>query len=241
MYKNIIFDLYGTLIDIHTDEEKPILWEKLALLYGYKGAVYTPEDIKKDYFRYVEEEKEEVHSKYPYYYKIDIQIGNVFRKLFYTKGVNPTDRDIEEIGTFFRSISTDNISIYNGVTDLLKTLKENDRKLYLLSNAQYLFTINELKLFDIYKYFDGIFISSEYLVSKPDIHFFNILAEKSGINKSETIMIGNEYKSDIKGAYGAGIDSLYIRKDEGEEIDGELKAKWVVDDGDIWKIGEYII
>ena len=28
MYQNYIFDLYGTLADIHTDEEQPLLWEK---------------------------------------------------------------------------------------------------------------------------------------------------------------------------------------------------------------------
>ena len=35
MYETCIFDLYGTLVDIRTDEEKPGLWEKLALFYAY--------------------------------------------------------------------------------------------------------------------------------------------------------------------------------------------------------------
>ena len=43
IYKNYIFDLYGTLVDIHTDEEQELLWEKLALFYGYYDAVYEPE------------------------------------------------------------------------------------------------------------------------------------------------------------------------------------------------------
>ena len=42
-YKNYIFDLYGTPVDIHTDEEQELLWEKLALFYGYYDAVYEPE------------------------------------------------------------------------------------------------------------------------------------------------------------------------------------------------------
>ena len=29
-YENYIFDLYGTLVDINTDEEKRELWAKLA-------------------------------------------------------------------------------------------------------------------------------------------------------------------------------------------------------------------
>ena len=49
MYKTCIFDLYGTLIDIHTDEEQPLVWEKLALFYRYYGASYTPVRLKEAY------------------------------------------------------------------------------------------------------------------------------------------------------------------------------------------------
>lgn len=38
--------MYGTLVDIHTDEEQELLWEKLALFYGYYDAVYEPEELK---------------------------------------------------------------------------------------------------------------------------------------------------------------------------------------------------
>ena len=30
-YDNYIFDLYGTLVDIHTEENDPLVWKKLAL------------------------------------------------------------------------------------------------------------------------------------------------------------------------------------------------------------------
>lgn len=30
MYDNIIFDLYGTLIDIHTDEEDIAVWKHMC-------------------------------------------------------------------------------------------------------------------------------------------------------------------------------------------------------------------
>lgn len=29
-YPNCIFDLYGTLVDIHTDESRPEFWKKMA-------------------------------------------------------------------------------------------------------------------------------------------------------------------------------------------------------------------
>ena len=33
-YENYVFDLYGTLVDIHTDEEAPAVWERLAYFYN---------------------------------------------------------------------------------------------------------------------------------------------------------------------------------------------------------------
>lgn len=39
VYKNYIFDFYGTLVDILTDEKDPALWDKLAQLYQAYGAV----------------------------------------------------------------------------------------------------------------------------------------------------------------------------------------------------------
>ena len=45
-YDNYIFDLYGTLVDIHTDESATAIWEKLAMFYGYYGALYEAKELK---------------------------------------------------------------------------------------------------------------------------------------------------------------------------------------------------
>ncbi len=49
MYKNYIFDFYGTLADIHTDEQRSSVWEKMALFYGYYRARYEPGELKEAY------------------------------------------------------------------------------------------------------------------------------------------------------------------------------------------------
>ena len=48
MFKNYVFDLYGTLVDISTDEENPELWENIARMYCYKQAQYTYDELKAD-------------------------------------------------------------------------------------------------------------------------------------------------------------------------------------------------
>ena len=62
MYKNYIFDLYGTLIDINTDEWCDDLWKKMAILYGYKGSHYTYDELNSEYGRLVELEKAAVRT-----------------------------------------------------------------------------------------------------------------------------------------------------------------------------------
>ena len=49
MYNNYIFDLYGTLVDINTDEDSPMLWDKLSMFYSFKGAKYSKEELKESY------------------------------------------------------------------------------------------------------------------------------------------------------------------------------------------------
>ena len=161
MFKNYVFDLYGTLIDINTNEWQKKLWEKLSILYKYKGASYTAKEIAADYGKYVDAEKKRVHRRHPEYTEIDIKIEKVFRKLFTAKGVKPTKRELQEICTAFRCFSTTYIKLYDGVLDLLETLKAKGKNVYLLSNAQRGFTENELNMFGLIKYFDGIIISSD--------------------------------------------------------------------------------
>ena len=241
MYKNYLFDLYGTLIDINTDEWQKELWQKLSILYMYKGAKYTADEIAKDYGRFVDEEKTRVRKRHPEYTQIDIKIEKVFRELFKQKGVKVTKRDIAEICTAFRCFSTVYIKLYDGVLDLLNTLNAKGKNIYLLSNAQRGFTENELNMFGLTEYFDGIVISSDEECSKPDKHYYDIIIDRYNLDRSKTIMIGNDYISDIKGAKDAGLSSLYIHQSISPEIKGRLVADYKVMDGDVHKIKELII
>ena len=48
MFKNYIFDLYGTLIDIRTDESGDEFWDKVADIYKSYGATYTAKEMNLD-------------------------------------------------------------------------------------------------------------------------------------------------------------------------------------------------
>ena len=125
------------------------------------------------------------------------------------------------------------------MTELLDTIKANGGCIYLLSNAQRTFTENELNMLGLTPYFDGICISSDEECSKPDSHYFEILFDRYGLKKEESVMVGNDYLSDIGGAADFGVDSVYIHQSISPEIKGELRSNFTVMDGDVHKITQY--
>lgn len=80
MYETCIFDLYGTLVDIRTDEEKPGLWEKLALFYAYYGAQYKPDELRNSYRRLTGEMTAGQEA---------LRRDTHFKRLIDTYGINP--------------------------------------------------------------------------------------------------------------------------------------------------------
>ena len=58
-YKNYIFDLYGTLIDIHTDENDMSLWEEMSKIYSCYGSDYEPDELQSRYLALVREEEKQ--------------------------------------------------------------------------------------------------------------------------------------------------------------------------------------
>ena len=80
-YQNYIFDLYGTLIDIWTDENDPMLWQRMAEIYSCCGAEYSAEALKVAYQRIAVEEQDRLGaqngSRFP-----EIKLETVFLRLW---------------------------------------------------------------------------------------------------------------------------------------------------------------
>lgn len=241
MYKNYLFDLYGTLADIHTDEWSMSFWKKVAEYYTENGAEYTTEEMSKTYGKYVDEEKKVLSAKHPEYKYIDIKIEKVFKKLYENKGVKCDDELVLKTATAFRTMSREYIKLYDGIEDLLDSLKKAGANIYLLTNAQRAFTWDELGILGIRDKFDGIVISSDEECCKPDSAFFNVMLNRYNLDPKETIMVGNDPTADILGAVGVGLDSLYIHTNISPELTEEPKSTYYIPDGDTLKMKDFLL
>lgn len=248
-YDNYIFDLYETLVDIHTDEEKEILWQKMSeYLLNNFGAKYEPKELRKEYLRVCAEEEEglrirlESSSLFGSASKSsdlqpELRISWVWKRLIAEKTdieypelihehtllpdkdiFEEVDENIQKLCTYFREESRDKLYKYTDVDATLKKLRASGKKIFLLSNAQRLFTLKELEDTGLTEYFDDIFISSDKLVRKPCGLFMEMLLDKNSLEKSKCVMIGNDPKSDGGVARNCGVNSIIVKNGDFSQI-----------------------
>lgn len=218
MKKTYLFDLYGTLIDLHSNETKATLWRSLAGIYSMQGAAYDARELKEKFSEYRKEQVASNLEKMKKKYndpdmkeeEIEVDLDITFRQLYEDKGVKVSDEIISLTAIAFRSISMSYIKLFDGVPELLDRLHSDGCKIYLLSNAQASFTIPEVEMFGLDKMFDGLFYSSDIGVKKPSKYFYDALVSAYSLDKKDCVMVGNEYGNDVMGAYNYGIDSIYV-------------------------------
>ena len=208
MYRDLIFDLYGTLVDIHT-EETDTVWEKTALFFGYYGARYTGKTLKAAFEAELQARQAKAGQSYECF--PDIPFHNVFADLFRKQGITEKVETLSvQAAQLFRICSTQYIRLYPHVPQGLQRLKAKGFRLWLLSNAQEVFTRYELQYLGIAALFDGIYLSSAFGIRKPDTRFFRALLEEQKLDPAKCLMIGNDRETDIRGAKAAGIDAFYM-------------------------------
>lgn len=208
MYTDLIFDLYGTFVDIHTEETQAV-WEKTALYFGYYSARYTADALKSAFGKELAARKAKAGQSYECF--PDIPFHDVMADLFRSKGVTDNAAVLGvQAAQLFRISSTEYIRLYPNVLESLSALRQKGFRLWLLSNAQEMFTRYELNALGLTDAFDGIYLSSAIGFCKPDVRFFRALLDEQKLDPEKCLMIGNDRKTDIAGAKAAGLATLYL-------------------------------
>ena len=207
-YTDLIFDLYCTLVDIH-NEENDAVWEKAAIYFGFYGAHDTGAALKQQFQALLSAREAQAGQSYECF--PDIPFEQVMAELFRAKGV---EQDAKALGfhaaQIFRILSLDYIRLYPHVLEALAELRDKGYRLWLLSNAQRVFTEYELRHLGLGEQLDGIYISSDYECRKPDVRFFQALIREQKLKPAKCLMIGNDRQTDIAGAKNAGLATLYM-------------------------------
>ena len=102
---------------------------------------------------------------------------------------------------------------YPESVEVLEELKELSAPLYVVSNWDIEL---ERVLEDLgwMGYFDGVVASAVLGVEKPRREIFDEALRLAGVPADRAVMVGNDPVSDVRGAFEAGVDSVFVaRKD----------------------------
>ena len=246
-YQHYIFDLYGTLISIHTDEASIQLWRWMADWYAVYGADWLPAAMFRRYKRMYAEEEALVKA-HTGCARPEIKLEKVFLRLLkeaergHPAACAPRDGDEEAAwavatANAFRVCSRAWLKLYPGVNALLDGLRARGKRVYLLSNAQAVFTRPEIERCGLADRFDDLWLSSDHGLKKPDPAFLANLMRAHGMAAEDVVMIGNDWHDDMGVAAanrvaGVAVNSYHLSRRQCREQRAALAERFSPEDAE---------
>ena len=192
--KAIIFDAYGTLFDVNSAAEKckdkiGDKWEGFANYWRTTQLEYTwlrsLMKRHKNFWQITEDSLDKSMKAYT----IDNSMRNELLDLY--KILSP----------------------FNEVPEVLKSLKEKNLKLAILSNGTPDLLYQLVKSNNLENIFDDLFSIEEVRVYKPDSKVYDIPTKKYQIQKNEVAFLSaNTW--DVSGAGNYGYNSIWVNRSE---------------------------
>jgi len=193
----LIFDLDGTLIDSRAD-----LAEGINHMRAHYDLPPLPLEIASSY------------------------IGNGVRKLV-ERALQGADVDLDEAlqinKDYYFSHLTVHTYLYDGVAAGLRTLSDAGHKLALLTNKPGDPSRSILEHFGLNPLFSSIIGAGDVESLKPEPEGLFKCLEESGVDPSNTWMVGDHY-TDLAVAQNAAVKSAFVRYGFGEEHGHEPDA-----------------
>jgi putative hydrolase of the HAD superfamily len=210
--KGILFDLYGTLIDIETNESMDEIYRAIAHYLSYQGVYLHRWEVRERYYQIMKQQKEACGEEYP-----EIDVEAIWNEFLMQEGIKSSlhrGQQAKVIAHIYRGVSRNRLQLYPDVKRVLNELQMKYR-LALISDAQSCYALPEIQAVGLENYFESIVISSRYGFRKPDPRLFQKTLDNMQLTSSEVIWVGNDMFRDIYGAQALGIKNIYIDSNQG--------------------------
>lgn len=199
----VLFDLYGTLIDIKVDTAPRWVWERFSDELGAAGFALGPDELRRRYDDLVVSETREHGHAF-------VLEAKFFHKLIGVSGEHTAEPLVRHFGRRFRELTTRRIALRAYAIPLLKMLRASGCKVGLVSNTEEIVTEHDLEKLRLGGHFDEIVLSSSVGVKKPEPGIFAIALRRLGVSAKRTLFIGDDHVADFEGARKAGLNPILL-------------------------------
>lgn len=228
--RGLIFDINGTLIDIHTNEWYDEIYRVIINLLSYQGISLSHDEVRDLYFKIMKEQRRTSKENYPEFDAVEIfqeiltLYATEFTRNLPAKKLAILPRVLAEV---YRSVSLFRLQLYPGVKEILEQLRPR----YLMSaisDGQSAYAVPELHAVGLLDYFKPVIVSGDLGYRKPDTRIFESALSGMGLNPSETLFIGNDMYRDVFGAQQLGIKTIFFKSNQGEHEKEGVKPDYII-------------
>ncbi|MFC6766462.1 HAD family hydrolase [Natrinema soli] len=111
-----------------------------------------------------------------------------------------------------------------GAVETIERLAERDLHVGVISDVDDAEGREMLERFGVREHFDSITTSEEVGRTKPDPAMFETALEKAGVDPERSLMIGDRYDHDVKGAADMGMHGVAFGADDGPAVSYRIET-----------------
>ncbi len=143
----------------------------------------------------------------------DYLIVERFRRPFsFGEGLNTDEAYCLEASDRFLDFCSCKPGLVEGAKELMDYLRDKGYHMHMCSNGFHEVQYKKLRACGLYDYFDTIILSEDAGYNKPAPEYFDYAFKKTGAKKESTLMIGDNFQTDILGAKRAGLRVAYFNR-----------------------------